>query len=279
MFGEFLTAILRSTYLQSVRGQLEQVNTNNPSLNDYRNNNPLELIGVNFKQIDYESNIYINQEQRDLLDTYYKDETIFIPTHWYPKGQCIDMPNLPNPILIRLITTSEYYPFIHCMRMIKQKFGHTSPWGKILDLKKELIAKDEEVKELLEDIAVENENSPIWKIKLLASGYNKTEINLSTYVEHVYDDWVKFLNLENKNNIPWTIIDPIHLITGNDGAIARIYSITGVMLDKDSLIDYHNRNLRLIENTIGLTFNDLLTIPKEEWIARLIEYGIRKYIS
>jgi hypothetical protein len=265
MFGEFFTDLLQSSDSKFYFCNENSVN----DVNKYTVPNYLSPINLDIKNLPYRKEWPITDDDIKILNDIYGDKWICLHTHWLHR---LHRTNLPSCIGIRLYC--DFIPDInlsYCMWWIKTGLQPTNIWPEKKQEIEELINSNHKFKKEFEEMLASGIYHG-WKFAAYCNNFLKNDkLDVQYFVRYKHamiSEWPVPPSSKLSGWIPLDIGQLIHRYNKYDKRIEKELSLENP-LDVNKINSYGEKNLTVLKNTLGLEYEDLLSI---KWINTLIDY-------
>jgi hypothetical protein len=257
MFGEFTASIIEAGSDKFISNNVVEITKENRFLYP----NYLAPINVDCKTFPRYTEWPINNQQIDQLHSVYGNKWICLPTHWYSNQ--IQQSNLPCQGIAMFSANLSIIKLAYSLLWIK---SHVSANRREeLQLMVDTGHKyARELSELMLEGNYQNWKFLAYKHDLLKDG--KTDLRY--YMDRHFNFYKKhnFLSLKSTD---WFRFDIGNAIHGNRQNLPLLEEHLGIVLNREKISEYADKNLEIIKDKLGFTLTDL---SSPNWLDVLHEY-------
>ena len=263
MFGEFTASIIEKGSDKFMSSRLVETTKENRFLYP----NYLSPINFDYKTFPRYTEWPINNQQVDQLHNLYGDKWICLPTHWYSKQ--VQQTNLPCQGILMFSSNLSIIKLAYSLFWIKSHVFANSPW---LTRREELQSMIDtghkyanELSELISEGNYQNWKFLAYRHDLLKDG----KLDLHYYINQHFNFYKKHNFLSYAMSSDWFKFDIGNAIHGDQQNLPLLEEHLGIVLNKERISEYADKNLEIIKDKLGFTLNDL---SSPNWLDVLYEY-------
>jgi len=264
MFGEFTASIIEDGSDKFISTNLVETTKENRFLYP----NYLAPINFDYKTFPRYTEWPINNQQVDQLHNVYGNKWICLPTHWYSNQ--IQQSNLPCQGIVMFSADLSIIKLAYSLFWIKSHVFANSPWTSRGEELQSMIDSGHKYARELSELKLEG-NYQNWKFlayrhDLLKDG----ELDLRYYINQHFNFYKRHNFLSYVKSNDWFKFDIGNAIHGDQQNLPLLEQHLGIVLNKERISEYANKNLEIIKDKLGFTLADL---SSPNWLDVLYEYS------
>ena len=263
MFGEFTASVIEEGSDKFISSKSIETTKENRFLYP----NYLAPINFNCKTFPRYTEWPINNQQVDRLQNVYGNKWICLPTHWYSNQ--IQQSNLPCQGIAMFSANLSIIKLAYSLFWIKSHVFANSPWPSRRAELQLMIDTGHTYARELSELMLEG-NYQNWKFlayrhDLLKDG----ELDLRYYINQYFNFYKRHNFVSYSASVDWFKFDIGNAIHGNQQNLPLLEQHLGIVLNKERISEYADKNLEIIKDKLRFTLADL---SSPNWLDVLHEY-------
>jgi len=264
MFGEFTASVIEEGSDKFISTSLVKTTKENRFLYP----NYLAPIGFDCKTFPIHKEWPINNQQVNHLQNLYGDKWICLPTHWYSNQ--LQQTNLPCHGIVLFSSNLSIIKLAYSLFWIKSHVFANSLWPSRKEELQSIIDTGHKYTRELSELRLggnyQNWKFLAYKHDLLKDG--KLDLRYYMYQHFNFYKRHNFLRLKSSDWFKFDIGNAIH---GDQKNLPLLEEHLEIVLNKEKISEYANKNLEIIKDKLGFTLTDFAL---ETWLDVLYEYCV-----